>query len=83
MAWPKGKPTGRKPSGRPKGIPNKVTGDLREMIKGALTQAGGQGYLVDQARNNPTAFLTLLGKVVPQEVKSEIDGILKVIHESK
>ena len=34
---------GGKPGpGRPKGMPNKITGDLREMIRGALDEAGGQ-----------------------------------------
>lgn len=31
--------------GRPKGSPNKVTKQLRQMIEGALDQAGGEDYL--------------------------------------
>jgi len=34
------------------------------MILGALDDAGGQQYLVEQAHKNPTAFLTLLGKIL-------------------
>ena len=33
------------------------------MILGALDDAGGQAYLMRQAEENPTAFLTLIGKV--------------------
>ena len=39
------------------------------MILGALDEAGGQAYLAQQARQNPTAFMTLLGKVLPQQVE--------------
>ncbi len=35
------------------------------MILAALHNAGGQEYLVAQARTNPVAFLALLGKVLP------------------
>jgi hypothetical protein len=37
------------------------------MILGALDDAGGQAYLAEQAHQNPAAFLTLLGRVLPRE----------------
>jgi hypothetical protein len=40
---------------------------LRDMILGALDDAGGQAYLAEQAHQNPVAFLTLLGRVLPRE----------------
>jgi hypothetical protein len=46
--------------GRPKGATNKVTRTLREMILGALDDAGAQAYLTEQARENPVAFMALL-----------------------
>ncbi len=58
--------------GRPKGSQNKVTKALKEMILGALEDAGGQDYLVTQATENPTAFMTLLGKVLPQDVNANV-----------
>jgi len=56
--------------GRPKGIPNKNTGLIREMIAQALNDAGGVDYLVSRARDPKTAsaFLVLVGKVVPVQV---------------
>lgn len=45
-----------------------MTADLREMILGALTAAGGQDYLQKQANESPSAFLTLIGKVLPKEI---------------
>jgi len=38
------------------------------MILGALDDAGGQQYLARQAEQNPTAFMTLLGKVLPMQL---------------
>jgi len=41
------------------------------MILQALDQKGGVDYLVEQAGANPTAFLTLLGKVLPLQVQGD------------
>ena len=54
--------------GSRKGIPNKVNTQLKEMILGALDGAGGQAYLQKQADENPVAFMTLVGKVLPLTV---------------
>lgn len=55
--------------GSRKGIPNKVTRDLKDMILGALDAAGGAEYLLRQARKrNPAPFLTLVGKCVPKDM---------------
>ncbi len=79
MAYPKGKP--RPPtSGRKKGTPNRVTIELREMILGALDDAGGQQYLAQQAVENPPAFLALVGRTLPKEIKAELTaGTLRVL----
>ncbi len=57
-----------KPGNR-KGVPNRVTKELKDMILQALDGAGGVQYLQAQAEENPTAFLTLVGKVLPLTVK--------------
>jgi hypothetical protein len=66
---------GRKTGGRKKGTPNKVTGDLRSMVLGALEDAGGQKYLAKQAEENPNAFLSLLGRCLPKDITNS-DGTL-------
>ena len=58
--------------GRKKGVPNKVTSDLRQMILGALEDAGGKKYFLEQAAENPVAFMSLVAKCMPKEVKAEI-----------
>lgn len=59
---------GIKTGGRTKGVPNKATAEIKTMIEGALTAVGGQKYLEQQAIENPTAFMTLLGKILPKDV---------------
>lgn len=59
------------PLGRPRGSPNKLPATLKEMILKALNDAGGQKYLRIQAEKNPTAFMTLLGKILPLTVAGD------------
>lgn len=62
------KPGSPKTGGRKKGTPNKLSGDVRAMVLAALDEAGGTKYLLEQAASNPSAFMTLVGKVLPKEV---------------
>ena len=54
--------------GRPKGSVNKVPADVRQMVVNALERAGGETYLLAQAKKNPKAFLALVGKCLPKDV---------------
>ena len=78
MPVPKGTHPPAAGKGRPKGARNKMTRALKDMILQALDDAGGQQYLVEQAHKNPTAFMTLLGKVLPLQVASSEDGPLRI-----
>lgn len=60
--------------GRPKGVLNKNTKALKDMILTALSDAGGVDYLVKQADENPNAFMTLVGKVLPLDVNNKHEG---------
>lgn len=57
--------------GRPKGVKNKATTELKEMILEALGNAGGVEYLERKANDPRTAaaFLGLIGKVLPMTVQ--------------
>lgn len=59
--------------GSRKGVPNRLTADVKGMILQALDEAGGKDYLLAQAHGNPNAFLTLVGKVLPKEMTGK-DG---------
>ncbi len=55
--------------GRPKGSRNKTTTALKDIILQALANAGGVAYLEKQAEDNPNAFMALVGRVLPLQVK--------------
>ncbi len=48
------------------------------MILEALDNAGGVKYLTDTAKKNPTAFLTLVGKVLPLQLTGENGGAILI-----
>lgn len=63
--------------GSRKGIPNKNTAALKDMILQALDNAGGVKYLESQAEAKPVAFLALIGKVLPMQVTGPDGGALQ------
>lgn len=67
-----GAPKGTRPpaagKGRVAGTPNKITGELKEMILQALSGVGGVAYLQEKAESHPGPFLSLVGKVLPMQV---------------
>lgn len=66
--------------GRPKGQPNKLTKELKGMILEALDGAGGTEYLMERANDPKTAsaFLTLVGKVLPLTVVGDKENPLEM-----
>jgi hypothetical protein len=61
--------------GSRKGVPNKNTKELKEMILQALDHSGGVDYLVEKANDPKTAgaFLSLIGKVLPMTIAGDKD----------
>jgi hypothetical protein len=74
----KGRASGNAGKGRPKGVPNKINRDIKEMVLAALNKAGGAEYLLEQSRANPSAFLTLVGKVMPLQLSGDADAPIKI-----
>lgn len=66
------------PNGRKAGAPNKLTADLKTMIEGALSDAGGREYLTKQATTNPSAFLSLVGKLLPKDINANVNAQVSV-----
>lgn len=54
--------------GRPKGSLNKTTAAIKEMVEQALVRSGGVDYLVLQAKQQPVAFMGLVGRVLPLQL---------------
>jgi hypothetical protein len=59
-------------AGRPKGVQNQLTRDVKEMILSALEAKGGQDYLARQADDNPVAFMSLVGRILPLQVNADM-----------
>lgn len=71
-------------SGRQRGTQNRLTRQLKDLILAALDAAGGVEYLTRQAEAQPGAFLALIGRVLPLQVKAGGDEPtmpVRVIHE--
>jgi len=67
--------------GRPKGSQNKNNALIRDMIGEALHQVGGVEYLAARANDPKTAsaFLSLVGKVLPIQVTGEDGGAIQTV----
>lgn len=67
--------------GRPKGALDGNNRLIRTMIAEALDEAGGVDYLVERARDPRTAsaFLSLVGKVLPVQVTGEDGGAIQTV----
>lgn len=46
----------------------------------ALHDAGGVAYLRQQAHKNPGAFLALIAKCIPLQIKADVAGLQIVVH---
>lgn len=55
--------------GRPKGAVNKLTKTIREAVEISFAQIGGADWLAKMADDQPVAYMTLLGKVLPQQIE--------------
>lgn len=66
--------------GRPKGSVNKITASVKDAIlRAAEAQPGGMvGYLTAQASENPVAFMSLLGRVLPMDVTNSDSSLRPV-----
>jgi hypothetical protein len=56
-----------------------MTAALKDMILKALDEAGGVDYLVQQSEETPTAFLALVGKVLPLQVNADVSATISEV----
>ena len=68
----------QKVGGRAKGTPNKVTKAVKEALIESFDEVGGKDYLINMAREYPVAYMSLLGKIIPTEMKSTVEGGISV-----
>lgn len=70
---------GARGRGRPKGSHNKTTAAVKEMVVDALNGVGGVSYLKKQAAENPKAFLSLVGRVLPLDVNASGNLTVQIV----
>lgn len=75
---------GGKPGpGRPRGCPNKFTGDLKEAILAGINGSNSQGvagFVLDLSLDTPTSAAALLGRLIPVSMIGTLDGTIVVVH---
>ena len=73
MGRPKGTP---RTGGRVKGTPNKLTRTIKEAIEASFDKVGGADYLAKMAYEQPSAYMSLLGKVLPTQIEGSMTAKL-------
>ncbi len=81
-----GAPKGHKRfGGRKKGVPNKVTADVKAALSAAFAGMGGVKAFTAWGRENPTEFYKLWAKLLPVELKNpdgeafRVEGVTEVV----
>lgn len=64
--------------GNRRGKPNKFTADVKAMVLESLDRAGGIDYLVGQSVTNASAYMALIGRVLPLTVAGDPTAPLSV-----
>jgi hypothetical protein len=82
---PRGRPftKGHKLGGRPKGVPNKFTGDLKEAILAGVNGShplGVSGFVLKLSVETPTSAAALLGRLIPVSMVGTLDRTILVRH---
>ena len=72
------KPGHAKIGGRKAGTPNKTTVTLKDAILAAFHKTGGVDYLVWLSKEHPSAYATLLGRVLPTEFDASLTAQVNV-----
>lgn len=74
MAAPKGiaRVIPNRAHGRPKGVPNKITSDIRQMIVDVVDKIGGAERMLQWAQSSPEAekafWTVLVPRILPKEI---------------
>jgi len=80
------KPGHPKFGGRKKGTPNKFSGELKTFVLDAMANAratgqraaGAREYLEHQAKVNPKTFLSLIAKLLPNQLTGKDGGAIEL-----
>lgn len=76
MPFQPGKP---KTGGRQSGTPNRLTGAFREAVLNVYNNLGGHAAFLAWARENPTEYYRIAARLIPVELRQEVDTKVTVI----
>ena len=63
-----------KGAGRKKGVPNKLSGSVKQNIVGVFDKIGGREKMAKWAEENQTDFYRLYGRLAPTEIEANVKG---------
>jgi hypothetical protein len=69
--------------GRPRGLPNKFSGELKEAILAGVNGShplGVSGFVLKLSIDTPTSAAALLGRLIPVSMGGTLDGTIVVVH---
>src|ERR1700722_6965503 len=69
--------------GRPRGVPNKFTGGLKEATlvgDNGSNKQGVAGFVLDLSLDTPTSAAALLGRLIPVSMVGTLDLKIVVVH---
>lgn len=79
VKMPRSGPRSQPRGGSRKGRPNKISKSIKDEVLESLKMVGGREYLARQAMANPAAYMNLLAKVIPHQVKAEAPTVKFVV----
>lgn len=68
--------------GRPKGLQNKFTRDMKEAFFEAFNELGGKDWLVKLGKVDRRAFAALCSRLLPSQITGKDGGPIQVLTES-
>jgi len=70
----------KKATGRGKGTPNKITASVKEAVQLAFEQLqlDPKANLLSWGKENTTEFYKIAAKLIPTDVKAQVDGELQL-----
>lgn len=68
----RGNPNPKPGPGRPKGVPNKLTISMKDMVQATLEGLGGAAGMIEWARDNQTEFYKIAARLIPTDIKATV-----------
>lgn len=79
---PRGSKPGERRGGRQKGVPNKLSGTVKDSVVAVFAALDGVPGMTRWAKDNPTEFYKIYSRLLPIEGPGEQgEHLTKIIHE--